>query len=71
MCLYTVDEEAVIGLISPDLYLFHNFLKKYQGHSEMIWINLICSNFITFKLNTKQLLAQNITLLGYKSLPSP
>jgi hypothetical protein len=36
MCIYTVDEEVVIGLISPDLYLFNYFLRKYQGHSEII-----------------------------------
>jgi hypothetical protein len=71
MCLHTVDEEVVIGLISPDLHLFHYFLRKYQRHYEMIWTHLICSNFITFKLNTKQLSAQHIPLLGYMSLPSP
>jgi hypothetical protein len=28
-----------------------------KGHSEMIWTHLICSNFIIFRLNIKQLLA--------------
>jgi hypothetical protein len=36
----------------------------------MIWTVLICSNFIIFRLNTKQLLAQHIPLLGYTELPS-
>lgn len=35
---------------------------------EMIWTHPICSNFITFSLNTEQLLAQHIPLLGYTSL---
>jgi hypothetical protein len=46
-------------------------VQNYKGHSEMIWTHLICSNFITFNLNTKQLPAQNIALLGYTLLPSP
>jgi hypothetical protein len=37
----------------------------------MIWTHLICSNFINFTLNIKQLLAQHIPLLCYTSLPSP
>jgi hypothetical protein len=34
------------------------------GRSEMIWTQLICSNFIIFRLNTKKLLAQPIPTLG-------
>jgi len=37
----------------------------------MIWTRLICRNFIIFRLNTKQLLAQHIPLLLNASLPSP
>ena len=36
----------------------------------MIFTHLICSNFIIFRLNTEQLLAQHIPLLGYTLLPS-
>jgi hypothetical protein len=32
----------------------------YEGHSEMIWTQLICRNFIIFRLDIKQLLAQHI-----------
>ena len=35
-----------------------------EGHSEMIFTYFICSNFIIFRLNTKQLLAQHIPLQG-------
>lgn len=38
---------------------------------EMICTHPICSNFITFSQNTKQLLAQHILLLGYTSLLPP
>ena len=38
---------------------------------EMVWTHPICNNFITFSLNTKQLLAQHIPLLGYTSLLPP
>jgi hypothetical protein len=45
---------------------------KYEGHLEMIWTCLICSNFIIFRLGIKQLLAQHIPLLlGSILLPSP
>ena len=37
----------------------------------MIWIHLICNNFIIFRLYAKQLLAQHIPLPGYTALPSP
>ena len=37
----------------------------------MIWTHPICSNFITFILNTVQLLAQQNPLLGYTSLSPP
>jgi hypothetical protein len=37
----------------------------------MIWTLLFCSNFIIFRLNTKQLLAQHISLLAYTSVQSP
>jgi len=42
----------------------------YKEH-EMIWTYPICSHFITFSLNTKQLLAQHTPLLGYTSLLPP
>jgi hypothetical protein len=42
----------------------------YKGHLEMNGTHLICSNFINFRLNIKQLLAQHISLLGYTSLPT-
>lgn len=29
----------------------------YEGHLEMMWSHHICSNFVIFTLNTKQLLA--------------
>jgi len=31
----------------------------------VIWTQLICSNFVTISLNTKQQIAQRIPLLGY------
>ena len=37
----------------------------------MILIHLICSNFIKFRLTTNQMLAQNVLLLCYTTLPSP
>ena len=37
----------------------------YEGHSEMIWTHLICRKYIIFgRMNTQQLLAQHIPLLG-------
>jgi hypothetical protein len=36
----------------------------------MFWFHLIFSNCIIFRLNSKQMLAQNIPFLGYTSLPS-
>jgi hypothetical protein len=44
---------------------------SYEGHLEMIGTHPICNNFIIFRLNIKQLLAQHILLLGHMSLPSP
>jgi hypothetical protein len=35
-----------------------------DGCSEMIWTYFIYSNFIIFRLNSKQLLAQHIPFLG-------
>ena len=37
--------------------------RMFEGHSEIIWTQTICSNFITLRLNTKQLLAQYIHIL--------
>jgi len=37
----------------------------------MIWTCLICSNFVIYRLNTKQLLGQHISLLDYTLLLSP
>jgi len=37
--------------------------RLFEGHSEIIWTQIICSNFITLRLNTKQLLAQYIHIL--------
>jgi len=37
----------------------------------MICTRLICSSFITFEVNTKQLLAQLVPLLGHTTPPSP
>jgi len=37
--------------------------RLFEGHSEIIWTQTICSNFITLRLNTKQLLAQYIHIL--------
>lgn len=37
--------------------------RLFEGHSEIIWTQFICSNFITLRLNTKQLLAQYIHIL--------
>lgn len=45
--------------------------KQHKEHSETIWTNLIHSNFITFSLNTTQLLPQHIPLPAYTSLPYP
>jgi hypothetical protein len=42
----------------------------YKEH-EMISTHPIFSNFITFSLNTKQLIAQHIPLLDYTSLLPP
>jgi len=36
---------------------------SFEGHSEIIWTQIIRSNFITLRLNTKQLLAQYIHIL--------
>jgi hypothetical protein len=44
---------------------------KCKGHSEMVWTQPMCSNFITFRLNMKQLLAQHIPVQSYTSLPPP
>ena len=40
----------------------------YKWHLKIIWIRLICSNFIIPMPNVKELLAQHIPLLGYTSL---
>jgi hypothetical protein len=61
MYLYNAIEEVVIDLISPDPYLLHYYVRKLEGHCEMIWTHLIC-NFITNSPNTKPLLAQHIPL---------
>jgi len=47
-------------------YVFCSLLysNHYEGHLEVIWTYLICSNFIIFKLDIKQLVAQHIRLLG-------
>ena len=37
--------------------------KLFEGHSEIIWTQIICSNFINLTLNTKQQLAQYIHML--------
>jgi len=42
----------------------------YVGRSEMMWAHLTCSNSITLRLNTKQMLAKHTPFLGYTSLPS-
>jgi hypothetical protein len=36
----------------------------------MIWTQLICSNSVIIRLNTKQLIAQHIPLLGYTTVSS-
>jgi len=41
-----------------------------RGRSAVICTYLMCSDFITIRLDTKQLLVQNISLLGYASLPA-
>jgi hypothetical protein len=58
-----------VQLQSGNLTFKHYF---YEGRSEMIWTQLACGNFVIFRLNTEQLLAQHILLLGYThtSLPS-
>jgi len=43
----------------------------YERCSEIVWIQLICRNFIIFSLNTKPLLAENTLFLDCTSLPSP
>jgi len=60
----------VVCLVLSENLTFYYF---YKGHSDMIWTQLICSNFTILRLHTKQLLAQHIPLLGYTctSLPSP
>jgi hypothetical protein len=35
----------------------------YEGRLEMVWIYLMCSNFIIFRLTIKHLLSQHIPLL--------
>jgi hypothetical protein len=45
--------------------------EMYEGWLEMIWPQLIYSDFIIIRLNNKQLLALNIPLLGYISLGAP
>lgn len=41
-----------------------------KGHSEMIWTDFTCSNFIIVRLNIKLLLAQHVLVLGYTRLLS-
>lgn len=50
-----------VQLQSGNLTFKHYF---YEGRSEMIWTQLACGNFVIFRLNTEQLLAQHIPLLG-------
>jgi len=38
---------------------------SYEGNLEMIWIELICTNFIIVRLLTKQMLAPHIHLRLY------
>jgi len=42
-----------------------------EGHSEMIWTCLICSNLVIYRLNAKQLVGHHISLLDYTLLLSP
>ena len=61
----------VVCLVLSENLTFKNYF--YKGRSDMIWTQLICSNFTILRLHTKQLLAQHIPLLGYTctSLASP
>jgi hypothetical protein len=49
---------------SMSLTLLHFLIVWYKWHSEIVWTELVCSNFINFKVNTEQLLAQHMLLQG-------
>ena len=73
-------EHAIPAIERPQVYavklsatgsaLYWLYRLIYEERWEVISTQNICSDFIIFRLNTKQLAARNIPLLGYTSLPS-
>jgi hypothetical protein len=59
LCSVLEDDHCSISLT-----LLHFLMGWYKGHFEMMWTYLICNNFINCRVNTKQLLAVCILLLG-------
>jgi hypothetical protein len=49
---------------SLSLTLLHFLMGWYKGNFEIIWTYLFCNIFFNLKMNTKQLLALHILLLG-------